>query len=121
MPGDEVIVPAFTYVAAAEVIALLGLIPVWVDVEESTFNINPYQIEAAISPKTRAIIVVHLFGQSCDMETIHQIGWETEKDRDYRTYRNHLFLPVQTLGVLWRWRGYHNIRRWISRTYPHDS
>ena len=73
-PGDEVIVPAFTYVAAAEVVSLLGLIPVWVDVDEKTFNINPWMIESAISPKTRAIVVVHLFGQCCDMEKIRQIA-----------------------------------------------
>ena len=65
-PGDEVIVPAFNYVAAAEMVAMLGLIPVWVDVDERTFNMNPWQIESAISPKTRAIIVVHLFGQCCE-------------------------------------------------------
>lgn len=91
MPGDEVIVPAFTYVAAAEVIALLGLIPVWVDVEEDTFNINPYQIEAAISPKTKALIVVHLFGQSCPMEIIRQIAEQ-----------NHLYViedNAQSLGA----------------------
>ena len=73
-PGDEVIVPAFSYVAAAEVVAHLGLIPVWVDVDENTFNINPWTIESAISPKTRAIIVVHLFGQCCDMEKICQLA-----------------------------------------------
>lgn len=73
-PGDEVIVPAFTYVAAAEVVALLGLIPVWVDVEPDTFNINPTLIEGAVSPRTRAIVAVHLFGQSCDMEPILRIA-----------------------------------------------
>ncbi|MDO4755994.1 MAG: DegT/DnrJ/EryC1/StrS family aminotransferase [Parabacteroides sp.] len=69
-PGDEVILPAFTYVAAAEVIALLGLTPVLVDVDAKTFNIDVNKIEAAISEKTKAIIAVHLFGQSCDMEPI---------------------------------------------------
>lgn len=69
-PGDEVIIPAFTYVAAAEVVALLGLTPVLVDVDPRTFNINSSLIEAAVSPKTKAIIVVHLFGQSCDMAPI---------------------------------------------------
>ena len=73
-PGDEVIVPAFTYVAAAEVVALLGLIPVWVDVEPGTFNINPSLIEGAVSPRTKAIVAVHLFGQSCDMEPILRIA-----------------------------------------------
>ncbi len=72
--GDEVIIPAFTYVATAEVIALLKLTPVVVDVCPDTFNINPALIEAAISPKTKAIMPVHLFGQSADMETILAIA-----------------------------------------------
>jgi len=69
-PGDEVIIPAFTYVATAEVIALLGLTPVMVDVEEETFNIPISGIEAAITSRTKAIIPVHLFGQCSDMEPI---------------------------------------------------
>lgn len=69
-PGDEVIVPAFTYVASAEVIGLLGLTPVMVDVDEATFNVTADNLEKALSAKTRAIIPVHLFGQSCDMEPI---------------------------------------------------
>jgi len=73
-PGDEVIVPAFTYIAAVEVIALLGLRPVLVDVQEDTFNIDPTKIEQAISPRTRAVIAVHLFGQCCDMYSLIQIA-----------------------------------------------
>ena len=69
-PGDEVIVPSFTYVASAEVIALLGLTPVMVDVDPATFNTTAELIAPAITPRTRAIIPVHLFGQSCDMEPI---------------------------------------------------
>lgn len=69
-PGDEVILPAFTYIAAAEVVALLGLTPVLVDVDPRTFNIDPRSIEAAVSERTKAIVAVHLFGQSCDMEPI---------------------------------------------------
>ena len=69
-PGDEVIVPAFTYVASAEVIGLLGLTPVMVDVDYATFNVTVENIVKALSPKTKAIIPVHLFGQSCDMEPI---------------------------------------------------
>lgn len=69
-PGDEVIVPAFTYVASAEVIALLGLTPVMVDVDYDTFNVTVDNIKKALSPKTKAVIPVHLFGQSCDMEPI---------------------------------------------------
>lgn len=69
-PGDEVIVPAFTYVASAEVIGLLGLTPVMVDVDYETFNVTVGNIKKALSDKTKAIIPVHLFGQSCDMEPI---------------------------------------------------
>lgn len=73
-PGDEVIVPAFTYIAAAEVALGLGLVPVFVDVDPGTFNIDPEKIEKALSEKTRAIIAVHLFGQCCDMESILRIA-----------------------------------------------
>lgn len=75
-PGDEVIVPAFTYVATAEVIALLGLTPVMVDVDYDTFNVSSEAIRKAISPKTKAIVPVHLYGQSADMETIMDIANE---------------------------------------------
>ncbi|MBK9736165.1 MAG: DegT/DnrJ/EryC1/StrS family aminotransferase [Saprospiraceae bacterium] len=75
-PGDEVIVPAFTYVATAEVIALLGLIPVMIDVDADTFNINIQAIKLAITPKTKAIVPVHLYGQSADMESIMNIARE---------------------------------------------
>ena len=73
-PGDEVIIPAFTYIAAAEMVASLGLIPVLVDVNEDTFNINTKLIERALTRQTKAIIVVHLFGQTCDMEPIMKIA-----------------------------------------------
>ena len=68
--GDEVIVPAFTYIAAAEAALLLGLTPVLVDVDPRTFNLDPNQLEAALSARTKAIVVVHLFGQCADMEPI---------------------------------------------------
>lgn len=73
-PGDEVIVPAFTYVASAEVIALLRLVPVLVDVDYDSFNVTAAHIQKAITPKTKAIIPVHLFGQSCPMEEILQLA-----------------------------------------------
>ncbi len=72
--GDEVIVPAFTYVATAEVIALLGLTPVMIDVDDATFNVTAELIAAAITPRTKAIVPVHLFGQSADMEAIMQLA-----------------------------------------------
>lgn len=69
-PGDEVITASFTYVATAEVIALLGLKPVLVDVYPDTFDINVEAIEKAITPRTKAIVPVHLFGQCADMDRI---------------------------------------------------
>ncbi len=73
-PGDEVIVPGFTYVATAEVIALLGLVPVITDVDPHTFNITAAHIETVITPKTKAIVPVHLFGQSADIEPIMSLA-----------------------------------------------
>lgn len=72
--GDEVIVPAFTYVATAEVIGLLGLTPVMIDVNPDTFNINKEQIEEAITERSRLIVPVHLFGQCTDMEPVMNIA-----------------------------------------------
>ncbi len=72
--NDEVIVPAFSYIAPVEAIASLGASPVMVDVFPETFNINPGLIEKAITKRTKAIIVVHLFGQSCDMAPIQKIA-----------------------------------------------
>ena len=73
-PGDEVITASFTYVATAEVIALLKLTPVLVEVDPSTFTIDPAAIEKAITPRTRAIVPVHLYGQCADMEKIMAIA-----------------------------------------------
>lgn len=73
-PRDEVITASFTYVATAEVIALLGLKPVLVEVNPDTFLIDPTCIEAAITPQTKAIVPVHLFGQCADMEAILDIA-----------------------------------------------
>lgn len=73
-PGDEVITPSYTYIATTEVIGLLGLKPVFVDCEKDTFNISPKAIEAAITRNTKAIVPVHLYGQSCDMESILKIA-----------------------------------------------
>ena len=73
-PGDEVIAPDFTFIATAEVIALLGLTPVLVDVDPDTFNISPDAILKAITPRTKAIVPVHLFGQTADMDAIMKIA-----------------------------------------------
>lgn len=75
-PGDEVITADFTFAATVEVIALLQLTPVLVDVEPDTFNIDPEAIKKAITPKTKAIVPVHLFGQSANMDAIMEIAKE---------------------------------------------
>jgi dTDP-4-amino-4,6-dideoxygalactose transaminase len=73
-PGDEVITPSFTYIATTEVIALLGLTPVFVEVNPQTFCIDASAIEAAITPRTKAIVPVHLYGQAADMNAIMAIS-----------------------------------------------
>ncbi|MEO6313658.1 MAG: DegT/DnrJ/EryC1/StrS family aminotransferase [Chitinophagaceae bacterium] len=75
-PGDEVITPSFTYVATTEVIALLRLQPVFVEVDKRHFCVDPEAIRKAITPKTKAIVPVHLYGQSADMEAIMKIAKE---------------------------------------------
>ena len=75
-PGDEVICPSFTYVATAEVISLLGLTPVMTDVDPDTFNITAELIKPLITSNTKAIVPVHLYGQSCNMEEIMDLAKE---------------------------------------------
>ncbi|MBK6962609.1 MAG: DegT/DnrJ/EryC1/StrS family aminotransferase [Bacteroidales bacterium] len=75
-PGDEVITTNFTFIATAEVIALLGYTPVVVDVDPDTFNIDPDSVRRAITPKTKAIVPVHLFGQCADMDAMMEIAGE---------------------------------------------
>jgi UDP-2-acetamido-2-deoxy-ribo-hexuluronate aminotransferase len=73
-PGDEIITPSFTYIATIEVIALLRLTPVFVEVDAKTFCIDPAYLEKAITPKTKAIVPVHLYGQAAPMEEIFAIA-----------------------------------------------
>jgi len=73
-PGDEVITANFTFIATAEVIALLGLTPVLVDVDPDTYNIDPEAIRRAITSRTKAIVPVHLFGQCAPMDEIMEIA-----------------------------------------------
>jgi UDP-2-acetamido-2-deoxy-ribo-hexuluronate aminotransferase len=73
-PGDEVITPGFTYIATAETAALLGAKPVYVDIDPRTYNLDPLLLEAAITPKTKAIIPVSLYGQCADLDAINVIA-----------------------------------------------
>lgn len=73
-PGDEVITPGFTYIATAETVALLGAKPVYVDIDPQTYNLNPQLLEAAITPRTKAIIPVSLYGQCADYDAINEIA-----------------------------------------------
>jgi len=116
-PGDEVIVPAFTYVATAEVIALLGLKPVMVDVDERTFNLTGAIVERAITDRTKAVVPVHLFGQGAEMDAImevaHRHGLYVVEDNaqaigaryiDSQGQKRALGAFIEKSRVLWRWR-----------------
>lgn len=73
-PGDEVITPGFTYIATAETVAVLGAKPVYVDIDPLTYNLDPTKLEAAITPRTKAIIPVSLYGQCADFDAINTIA-----------------------------------------------
>jgi UDP-2-acetamido-2-deoxy-ribo-hexuluronate aminotransferase len=73
-PGDEIITTPFTFIATAETIAFLGATPVFVDIDEKTYNIDPSKIEVAITDKTKAIMPVSLYGQSADMDAIQAVA-----------------------------------------------
>jgi dTDP-4-amino-4,6-dideoxygalactose transaminase len=73
-PGHEVLVPSFTFFATASAVWRVGAKPVFVDIDPRTFNIDPLKVEAAITPRTRAIIPVHLFGQCCEMDAINDLA-----------------------------------------------
>lgn len=90
-PGDEVIVPAFTFVATAEAAALLGIRPVFADIDPQTFTLAPTSVEARISPRTRAIVPVHLFGQAAELAPLLELA-----------ERHHLFViedNAQAIGA----------------------
>lgn len=73
-PGDEVITSAFSFVASASTVLLIGAVPVFVDIDEETYNLDPGRIEAAITPRTRAVVPVHLYGQPAAMDAIEAIA-----------------------------------------------
>jgi len=85
-PGDEIITTPFTFIATAETIALMGAIPVFVDIDEKTYNIDPSKIEAAITPKTKAIMPVSLYGQPADMDAIQSIVDKTLNTKNQKLY-----------------------------------
>lgn len=116
-PGDEVITTPFTFFATAEAISHVGATPVFVDIEEESFNINPDLIEQAITPKTKAIIPVHLFGRPCQMDRIMAIGekhglkivedcaqsfgatWKGEKTGSMGAFGCYSFFPTKNLST----------------------
>ncbi|NOZ48254.1 MAG: DegT/DnrJ/EryC1/StrS family aminotransferase [Chlorobi bacterium] len=108
-PGDEVITADFTFIATVEVIALLGLTPVLVDVERDTFNMNIEALRKAITPKTKAIVPVHLFGQCTNMEEILEIAKANDLyviedtaqaiGADY-TFKNGISKKAGTMGTI---------------------
>ncbi len=115
-PGDEVITTPFTFIATTEAIGMVGATPVFVDIDPRTFNIDVQQIEAAITPHTRAILPVHLYGQPCEMDAIMEIASQhslhviedaaqaigaTYKDRKVGTFGTtgcFSFFPSKNLG-----------------------
>ncbi len=100
--GDEVITPSFTFVATAEAAALLGLKPVLVDVDPRTFNIDVEAIRRAITPRTKALVPVHLFGQCADMQSIMQIATEY----GLRVVED----ACQAIGAEYRWSDGHTTK-----------
>ena len=130
-PGDEVITPTFTFIATAEVVALLGLTPVVVDVDWETMNMDIEAVRRAITPHTKAIVPVHLFGQCAEMEALMALAKEhgsghwcqvhAQQRRDAsgrydRSYRLHQFLPLEEPGLLRRRRCHLHQRRRAGRT-----
>ncbi len=96
-PGDEVIVPAYTFIATASAVLMVNAVPIFVDVEADTFNIDPSRIEEAVTPRTKAIIAVHFAGHPADMEAVLSIA-----------ERHNLFViedAAQAHGAMWHGRG----------------
>ncbi|MEA5501449.1 DegT/DnrJ/EryC1/StrS family aminotransferase [Limnoraphis robusta] len=116
-PDDQVIVPVFTFIATAEVVSAVGATPVFVDIDENTFNLDVNKVEAAITSKTKAIIPVHLFGQSVNMTRLMEIAkthqltviedcaqatgatWEGEKVGGIGDIGCFSFFPTKNLGA----------------------
>jgi dTDP-4-amino-4,6-dideoxygalactose transaminase len=99
-PGDEVITTAFTFAATSEAIGILGATPVLVDIDPTTFNIHVAQVKAAITPRTRAIIPVHLFGQPADIGPLLDLGIPVVEDCAQSTGATWKGLQTGTLGLV---------------------
>lgn len=117
-PGDEVIVPSNTYIATALAVSYVGATPVFVEPDIRTYNIDPFKIEAAITPRTRAIMPVHLYGQACDMAAIMSLAakhslyviednaqsqgaaWEGKLTGSWGHINGTSFYPGKNLGAL---------------------
>ena len=103
-PGDEVVCPSFTFVATAEAAALLGATPVFVDVDPDTFNLDPDRLAAALSPRTKAVVPVHLFGQCADVPAIRAVcdplGIPVVEDMAQAVGATWSGRPAGTLGAL---------------------
>lgn len=104
MPGDEVIMPSFTFVSTANAFVLRGAVPVFVDIRPDTLNIDETLIEAAITPRTRAICVVHYAGVSCEMDSIMAIarkhGLKVIEDAAQGIYSSYKGRPLGSIGDL---------------------
>ena len=117
-PGDEVIVPANTFVATAEAVALAGATPVFVDVDADTLLLDPDLVDAAISPRTVAVVAVHLYGQMCDMDRLatlchrrgvalvedaaqaHGAKWRDRRAGSFGLFAGFSFYPGKNLGAI---------------------
>jgi len=103
-PGDEVIMPSFTFVSTASAFALRGARPIFVDICEDTLNIDPARVEAAITPRTRAIVVVHYAGVACDMEALGRLavkhGLPIVEDNAHGLFGKYRDRQLGTFGTL---------------------
>ncbi len=95
--GDEIITTPFTFIATAETIAFLGAVPVFVDIDEKTYNIDPSKIEAAITAKTKAIMPVSLYGQPADMDAIQASKDQRPKTKNQKPL--HICDSAQSFGA----------------------